>query len=86
MSGLSRNRLPQLCEVLRLSRVAGNCPVVASAADEQGQGFSDFLESMLPVEHDFRRARCTVTLVRMAGFPAIKTLEEYHFKFACSGS
>ena len=33
-------------------------------------------------ERDCRRARSAATLVRMAGFPVVKTLEEYDFKFA----
>lgn len=84
MTGLSHDRLIQLCEDLKLAGIAGNYPALAGAASEQGQSFTDFLEQVLLAERDFRRARSAATLVRMAGFPAVKTLEEYDFKFASS--
>lgn len=46
------------------------------------QSFTDFLEGVLIAERGFRRARPSATLVRMAGFPALKTLEDDDFKFA----
>ncbi|ULB09971.1 ATP-binding protein [Cereibacter azotoformans] len=56
----------------------------AAAAAEQGRSFTDYLEAVLQAERDFRRARSAATMVRMAGFPAVKTLESYDFKFATS--
>ena len=55
---------------------------LAAAASEQEQSFTDFLENTLTAERDFRRARSAATLIRMAGFPAVKMLEDYDFKFA----
>ncbi|MFQ5438949.1 MAG: ATP-binding protein [Paracoccaceae bacterium] len=82
MTELSHDRLALLCEDLKLAGVAGSYAALASAASEQEQSFTDFLEQVLLAERDFRRARSAATLVRMAGFPAVKTLEDYDFKFA----
>jgi len=44
--------------------------------------YSDFLEQLLREEANGRRARQQGMLSRMAGFPAIKTLEEFNYSFA----
>ena len=84
MSTLSHDRLIQLCEGLKLPGISESCPALASAASDGNQSFTDFLEHVLVAERDFRRARSAATLVRMAGFPVVKTLEEYDFRFASS--
>ena len=84
MSTLSHDRLIQLCEELKLPGIAESYPALASAASDGNQSFTDFLEHVLVAERDFRRARSAATLVRMAGFPVVKTLEEYDFRFASS--
>ena len=82
MSDLSHDSVAQLCEDLKLSGILDAYAVLASAASEQEQSFTDFLENMLTAERDFRRARSAATLTRMAGVPAVKTFEDYDFKFA----
>jgi len=84
MSALSHDRLIELCEELKLAGIADSYSALAGAASDKGQSFTDFLENVLLAERDFRRARSAATLVRMAGFPVVKTLEEYDFKFASS--
>lgn len=84
MSTLSHDRLIQLCGDLKLPGIADSYSALASAASDKGQSFTDFLEHVLLAERDFRRARSAATLVRMAGFPVVKTLEECDFKFASS--
>jgi len=42
----------------------------------------DYLEQVLAHERDTRQVRSRQTLVRMAGFPAIKTLDQYDYSFA----
>lgn len=85
MTGLAHDRLVQLCEDLKLHGVADSYAALAAAAAEQVQSFTDYLAVVLQAERDFRRARSAATMVRMAGFPAVKTLESYDFKFATSG-
>lgn len=82
MSDLSHDRVAQLCEDLKLPGILDAYAALAAAASEQEQSFTDFLENTLTAERDFRRARSAATLIRMAGFPAVKTLEDYDFKFA----
>jgi len=84
MTDLAHDRLVQLCEDLKLHGVADGYGALAAAAAEQGQSFTDYLEAVLHAERDFRRARSAATMVRMAGFPAVKTMESYDFKFATS--
>jgi len=79
---LQSDRVVTLCEELKLAGVAESFAALATAAVETEQSFVDFLEDALIAERDSRRARSAVTLIRMAGFPATKTLEDYDFKFA----
>jgi len=79
---LQSDRVMALCEELKLTGVSGSFASLATRAVETEQSFVDFLENALIAERDSRRARSAATLVRMAGFPVIKTLEEYDFKFA----
>ncbi len=79
---LQSDRVVTLCEELKLAGVAESFAALATAAVETEQSFVDFLEDALIAERDSRRARSAATLIRMAGFPATKTLEDYDFKFA----
>jgi len=81
---LQIDRITTLCETLKLAGVSDSYPALASAAVEQEHSFTDFLENVLVAERDCRRSRSASTLVRMAGFPTVKTLEQYDFKFASS--
>jgi DNA replication protein DnaC len=79
---LQSDRVATLCEELKLAGVVESFAALATAAVETEQSFVDFLEDALIAERDSRRARSAATLIRMAGFPATKTLEDYDFKFA----
>ncbi len=79
---LQSDRVVTLCEELKLAGVVESFAALATAAVETEQSFVDFLEDALIAERDSRRARSAATLIRMAGFPATKTLEDYDFKFA----
>jgi len=79
---LQFDRVVTLCEELKLAGVVESFAALATRAVETEQSFVDFLEDALIAERDSRRARSAATLIRMAGFPATKTLEDYDFKFA----
>lgn len=79
---LQSDRVTTLCEELKLAGVSDSFAALATSAVESEQSFVDFLENVLIAERDGRRARSAATLVRMAGFPATKTLEDYDFGFA----
>lgn len=79
---LQHERIVSLCDALNLPFIAQG---YAKAAQEaaRGQGaYSDFLEGLLRDEAAGRLVRKQGTLTRMAGFPAIKTLEAFNYDFA----
>jgi IstB-like ATP binding protein len=49
---------------------------------EQHSLFTDFLETLLSAERESRRVRAREMFARVAGFPVIKTLDQYDFGFA----
>lgn len=76
------DNLDQLCTQLALIAVAGQAPALAQQASQSEQTYLGFLEQVLRGENQARQQRTRVTLTRMAGLPAIKTLEDYDFNFA----
>jgi DNA replication protein DnaC len=79
---VQHERVIELCSELRLSAIASQYSVLAQQAAEQHSSFTDFLESLLLAERESRRARAREMFARVAGFPAIKTLDQYDFAFA----
>jgi DNA replication protein DnaC len=79
---VQHERLIELCAELRLGAIAAQYSVLAQQAAEQQSSFTDFLESLLRAERESRRARAREMFARVAGFPAIKTLDQYDFAFA----
>jgi DNA replication protein DnaC len=79
---LQHERLAQLCTELRLGGVITDYPAMAQRAVETEATYPDFLEAVLRAEIETRRARARQMLARVAGFPAIKTLDGYDFEFA----
>jgi DNA replication protein DnaC len=79
---VQHERIIELCAELRLGAIAAQYSVLAQQAAEQQASFTDFLESLLRAERESRRARAREMFARVAGFPAIKTLDQYDFIFA----
>ena len=79
---LQHERLTHLCTELRLSGVMADYPAAAEQAAKTSASFIDFLETVLRGELDTRRARSRTMLSRVAGFPAVKTLDQFDFEFA----
>ena len=95
MSDLQHQRIDALCQELRLGALTSLYgPIAQDAAKRKNASYADFLEEALRAERDARRVRSRAMLTRTAGFPAIKTLEDYDFGFAtgaprgrqCAGS
>lgn len=76
------DRINDLCERLGLGTMATHLPHVASEAARSELSFQEFFERLLQTEFRERQERSRTLLTRTAGFPAIKTLEQYDFKFA----
>ncbi len=79
---LQHERMLALCESLNLSFVAQGYPLAAQDAAHQESSYSDFLEGMLKTEAAGRNVRKQNMLTRLAGFPVIKTLEDFDYGFA----
>lgn len=79
---LQYERMLALCDGLNLPFVAQNYVGAAQEAAAQESAYSDFLEALLKAEVAGRQVRKQSMLTRLAGFPAIKTLEEFDYAFA----
>ena len=79
---LQHERMCSLCESLSLPFVAQAYPVAAQDAAQRETPYSDFLEGLLKAEAAGRNVRKQNMLTRLAGFPAIKTLDDFDYAFA----
>jgi DNA replication protein DnaC len=82
MSDLQHQRIAELCQELRLSAVPNLYSGIAQSAAAKQVSFAGFLEETLRAERDARRVRAREMFARVAGFPAIKTLDGFDFGFA----
>jgi DNA replication protein DnaC len=79
---LQHERIAALCDRLNLPFVAQSAGALAQAAARDAVPYSDFLEALLKEEAAGRNVRKTGMMTRLAGFPAVKTLDEFSFDFA----
>lgn len=79
---LQYERMLALGDSLNLPFVAQNSVGAAQEAAAQESAYSDFLEARLKAKVAGRQVRKQSLLTRLAGFPAIKTLEEFDDAFA----
>ena len=79
---LQHDRISELCQGLKLERIGSDWSHLAQRAANGEASFADFLETLLSAEADARAERSRQTLLKMATFPAVKTLEHYDFAFA----
>ena len=79
---LQHERMLGLCETLSLPFVAQGYSLASQEAAEKETAYSDFLEGLLRTEAAGRQVRKQSMLTRLAGFPAIKTLDDFDYQFA----
>lgn len=79
---LQHERITLLCAALSLPCVAQGYGAAAQRAAKTEMGYSDFLEELLRDEAAGRRVRKQTMMTRLAGFPAIKTLDDFSYEFA----
>ena len=79
---LQLERLLAVCDTLGLAGIASQYDTLAQAAAKTESSYTDYLEQCLKAELEVRQQRSRSVLVKMAGFPAIKLLDEYDFRFA----
>jgi len=75
-------RLHELTEELQLAGVETNATALAQQAAKEEWDYLQFLERVLQSEQAYRHQRKQVMFTRMAGFPSLKSLEEFDFTFA----
>lgn len=81
---LQHQRLQELCESLKLISVAQGYSDVSQEAAQNQISYTDFLEKILTTEIRERQSRSQTMLTKLAGFPAIKTLDDFDYAFAGS--
>jgi DNA replication protein DnaC len=79
---LQSERLQELCTEMSLSAIAEQHGVLAEQAAKNEISYLDYLEALLDAERSARYVRSRSMLVKTAGFPSIKLLEDYDYKFA----
>lgn len=75
-------RLEALCEQMKLLTPAHDFTNLADQLAAKETSLIGFLEAALRQEMETRNGRSRHTLTKLAGFPAVKTLEGYDFEFA----
>lgn len=76
---ISHEQVINLCGDLKLLGLANDYPNIAEQSAKSDHSFTDFLHACLLSEQQHRQTRSRSILVRMAGFPAIKTLDNFEF-------
>lgn len=79
---LQQERIATMCDTLGLPFVARSYAASVQAAANSEMAYSDFLEALLKEEVQGRINRKQSVMTKMAGFPAIKTLEDFDYGFA----
>lgn len=75
-------KIEALCVDLSLTAVAAHYASLADEAAKKKRSYVEFLEQVLGEEASLRTARRREMLIRLAGFPTIKSLEEFDFDAA----
>jgi len=79
---LQIERMQSLCESLGLPGLHAEHEALAQVASNEESSYTDYLEHCLQAEQQSRQQRTRTVLLKMAGFPGVKQLSDYDFKFA----
>lgn len=79
---LQSERIADACRQLGLYALPEAWPSIAEHHIVQEGSYADFIEKLLAEELKAKTQRTKATLLKFAGLPNIKTLEEYDFNFA----
>jgi len=77
---LSEN-IENQCKELQLPMLNEHHHELSNRAAKEGWKYSEYLYELLKLEADSRAVRSRATLTKLAGFPTIKTLEQFDFDF-----
>ena len=76
------NEIIELCRELKLSTIENEYHTVATTAAKENWQYTQFLHEMLKIEVENRMDRSKNILTKLAGFPAIKTIEQFDYSFS----
>ena len=79
---LAHAKVQELCRQLGLDDLALDFATVAERAAKEELPFTEFLEQALRVELQARLHRNRTMMTRVAGFPAVKTLEDFDLELS----
>lgn len=79
---LQLERIAALTQELQLPGLESQAVVLSQQAANDEWDYLQFLEKMLQAESQSRHQRKQAMFTRMAGFPSIKTLDDFDFSFA----
>lgn len=78
----AHDRIHELLQRLYLPFIAKNYAQILEKAVASEMSLVEFLETVLSVEEEGRNKRSAQTLLKFAGLPAVKTIDEYDFSFS----
>lgn len=81
MSELARARVEERLVKLRLGAVAQRLDAILSAAARTEPTYLDFLDQLLAEETEAKQKKRVAMGIQIAHFPAVKTLDDFDFKF-----
>ncbi len=79
---IQHERIAMLCQELRLTQLPISYAPLAQQASREKSSYTDFFEALLKEEVTAKQSRSCRMFSKLAGFPAIKTFDEFDFKFA----
>lgn len=82
MSTLTHEKIIERCEQLKLMALSDQYSTLAQQHSDKESSLPEYLLALLDAEYHCRQSRSRHVLVKMAGFPSIKTLDDYDFGFA----
>src|SRR5215470_12185713 len=81
MSELTRARVEERLLKLRLGAVAQRLDGILSEAARSEPTYLDFIDQVLAEEAEAKQKKRVAMGIQIAHFPAVKTLEDFDFKF-----
>lgn len=74
---LLHEKIDILCEKLQLLGISHNYLKISDEAAQEESTFTSFLEKILTAEWKMRQTRRQTALTQFAGFPTVKTLDDF---------
>lgn len=75
-------RVTELCKHLGLEQIKNCFNNLAQDAAKHESSYVDYFEELLKTEFESKKVRYRELLLKFTGFPAIKNIDDYDFKFA----